>query len=440
MDPRFQRLRRCRVESSPQVKAEGLFVPSLRERVLVRANLRKWFPSTLVETFLDKPNELTKPQVSTDQAEFYQKELKEMRIFAGGPAYPLATEICSQLDSKLGRAQLTRFHDGENFVRLLDNVRGKSVFIIQTAPSGLTGSDALHASLMEMLFMVTAARRASAEKITCVLPYLPYLRQNAVKTDHTSPQPSSDITKLLSCMGADRVVLVDAHNERVEGYFPESMPCVNLMPYGLAAQYLKSKELVNPVVVAPENRTLERTKLFWRILKRTVENPTMATIVHAKHEREHCEDDDEVKETDNGPGYEKVRLDAAKAASSRWVVGDVKGRDCVIIDDIIDSGTRSVNAANALKRRGARNIYLYATHGLFSKGCLDLINNSVIDEVIVTNSIPIPSQSLTDKVTVISLGKLLGETIKRLHAGEGISTLHKDVEADEERMASERRQ
>eukprot|EP01067_Filipodium_phascolosomae_P006480 Filipodium_phascolosomae@DN4741_c0_g1_i1.p1 len=286
-------------------------------------------------------------------------------------------------------------------------------------------------SLMEVMFLVSALRRSSAKRITAVLPYIAYARQTQI-FDPNRPRPiaASDIALMLLAMGVDAVILMDVHNPRLEGFFPATVPCLTIDSQALAVHYfITTKDLHRPVVVATDQGGGERAMSFLNRMKAAgVESVGMASMVsNRRHKSSHYT----AATTQGGPtdeaycttpqGDKKFRSLEPKD----WLVGDVRGRDCVIVDDIIDSGARMERAAHVLKNAGARHIYMFATHGLFSKGAITRLENSPLREVVVTNSVTQPLNLMSRKLVIISAGGLVAETVRRLHAGESLRNLFK---------------
>jgi len=366
-------------------------------------------------------------------------EFSEMKIFAGSSSPELAREICAHLGISLGRAFCGKFADGEIAVQVLDEVRGGDVYVLQSAPHSEKDTDS---AFMELLLMTSALRRSSAKRITAVIPYLSYARQTQVFEAHR-PRPiaAADVALMLSTLGVDRVILVDVHNPRMEGFFPTEVPVHNIDAQALAVQYFKKKHLEKVVVVATDNMGGERTKAFWNRLTRVGIDAGLASMVSNRPERSRREGSPLVLTPPGSLADHTIitqageKKNVASLGRHDWLVGDVKGCDCIIVDDIIDTGSRAFKTANFLKKAGARRIFMYATHGVFSKGAIDRINKSPIDELIVTNSIPLPNYIFSEKLRVLSIGKLLAETIRRVHTNSSVSVLFQDAFIAKQHMA-----
>eukprot|EP00920_Eleutheroschizon_duboscqi_P024004 GHVT01059674.1.p1 GENE.GHVT01059674.1~~GHVT01059674.1.p1 ORF type:complete len:587 (-),score=46.38 GHVT01059674.1:3581-5341(-) len=390
------------------------------------------------------------PDAHSFIASFYQEpsEFSDFQIFTGTTHPELAREICAHLGICLGRAYVAHFADGETSIQIMDEVRGRDVFVIQSLPRN--GGD-IHNALMELFLMITSLRRSSAKRLTAVVPYLPYARQTHQYDVETAIRPiaAAEIAILLQTCGVDRVVFVDLHNARMEGFFTRQdgppLPVSNIQPHGLAVEYFKTKELVAPVVVATENTGGERSMAFWTRLKRVGIEAGFTTMVSnriGRAEREGGHDCPEggspsrkrpeealstTPEAPSSAGADASETDSPTSSASGWnLVGDVKGCDCIIVDDIIDTGERAENTARQLRAAGAQRIFMYATNGLFSKGAIERLNNAPIEEVVVTNTVPIPPQICCEKLQVLSIGKLLAEAIRRVHTSTSVSPLHKD--------------
>jgi ribose-phosphate pyrophosphokinase len=325
-------------------------------------------------------------------------------VFAGNSNRPLAMEISQHLGIPLGRLQLGRFADGEVSVKVLDHVRGKDVYIVQsTCPP-------VNEHLMELLFLISTMRRASAKRITAVIPYYGYGRQDR-KMSSRVPISAADVARLLENMGVDRVIACDLHCGQIQGFFGPQVPVDNLECSIVSLDYFAQENLVNPVIVSPDAGGVYRAKKFQGFMTTETQNPMLAMII-------------------------KQRIEAGKI-DRMDLVGSVQGSDCVIVDDIIDTAGTLCTAAEQLKIHGAKRVYAFATHGLFSKDALRRIENSPLHKVIVTNTIPLPGVDIqstiaklspervgeTKKVHQVSVGALIGEAIRRLHSKESLSQL-----------------
>ncbi len=300
-----------------------------------------------------------------------------------GPANPdLCTEIASYLDVPFCKSTVTRFADGEIFVRIDENVRGNDVFIIQ--PTNPPADN-----IMELLLLIDAARRASAARITCVMPYYGYSRQDR------KDQPRVAIgAKLLANMivtaGANRVVGVDFHQHQLQGFF--DVPVDHLYAAPVFVSHYRKKQLHDPVVVAPDVGSAKMARGFAKRL-----NASLAII--------------------------DKRRPKANVAEVVNVVGDVEGKDCLLADDMIDTAGTVSEAAKALKDLGARDVYVCATHALLSGPAVERLSKAPIKEVTVTDTIAIAPERRFPTLCVLSVGELLSKAIRYIHSEQSVSSL-----------------
>jgi len=309
----------------------------------------------------------------------------ELKLFSGNANRPLAEEIAQYLRVPLGESEVSRFSDGEVFVQFNENVRGADVFLVQpTCPP-------VNDTLMELLIMTDALKRASAHRITAVLPYYGYARQDR-KVAGRAPISAKLVADLLEAAGVNRVLALDLHAGQIQGFF--NIPVDHLFAAPVVMiDYLKKKDLTDPVVVSPDAGGVERARA---IAKRF--NSGLAIIDKRR----------------DGPG----------SAVAMHLIGDVDGRDVVVIDDMIDTAGTLVQAVGALQREGAKRIMACGVHAVLSGPAIERIKASPIEEVLVTNSIPLPEDKRTaGRITVLSVAPLLGEAIRRIHDEESVSTL-----------------
>jgi len=306
------------------------------------------------------------------------------RLFAGTSNPGLSEGISKYLNETLIKAFIGKFKDGETQVRIDENVRGGEVFAIQsTCPP-------VNDNLMELLIMIDTLKRASANLITAVIPYFGYARQDR-KVQPRVPISAKLVADLLTTAGAHRIVTMDLHVGQIQGFF--NIPVDNLYAAPVLLEYLKSKKLPNTVVVAPDAGGVERARSFAKVL-----DASLAIIDKRRPE----------------PGVSKVM----------HIIGQVKDKTAIIVDDIIDTGGTMAEAAAALKKEGATAVYACCTHGVFSGPALQNINGSVFEEVIVTDTIPLREEFKTcPKVKVLSVAPLLGEAIQRICEGKSVSSL-----------------
>jgi ribose-phosphate pyrophosphokinase len=315
--------------------------------------------------------------------------LRGFKLISGTANMGLAGEIARSLGVELCKVTLNRFADGEIFVRIDENVRGADVFIVQP-----TNPPADH--VMELLLLIDAARRASAARITCVMPYYGYSRQDR------KDQPRVSIgAKLLANMieaaGADRVLGLDFHQHQLQGFF--DVPVDHLYASPVLVSHFRNKQFTDLVVVAPDVGSAKMARGFAKRL-----NATIALI--------------------------DKRRPQANVAEVMNVVGDVEGRDCLIPDDMIDTAGTVTEAARTLKRLGARDIYVCATHGLLSGPAIQRLCEAPITEVVVTDSVAIPQAKRFERLTVLSVGELLAKAIRFTHSEKSVSVLFEEGSTD----------
>ena len=309
----------------------------------------------------------------------------ELKLFSGNANRPLAEEIAQYLRVPLGESEVSRFSDGEVFVQFNENVRGADVFLVQpTCPP-------VNDTLMELLIMTDALKRASAHRITAVLPYYGYARQDR-KVAGRAPISAKLVADLLEAAGVNRVLALDLHAGQIQGFF--NIPVDHLFAAPVVMiDYLKKKDLHDPVVVSPDAGGVERARAI-------------------------------AKRLNSGLAIIDKRRDGPNSAVAMHLIGDVDGRDVVVIDDMIDTAGTLVQAVMALQREGAKRILACGVHAVLSGPAIDRIKASPIEEVLVTNSIPLPDDKrAAGRITVLSVAPLLGEAIRRIHDEESVSTL-----------------
>lgn len=312
----------------------------------------------------------------------------KLKIFSGTAHPVLAKEICDYIGIPLGKAMCGRFNNGEIQVMINESVRGKDVFVIQ--PTGAPVND----NLMEILIMVDALKRASARHITVVVPYYGYARQDR-KTRGREPITSKLVADLMSKAGVTRVVTMDLHAGQIQGFF--DVPVDHLMSASLLANYVRSKHLDDLTIVSPDLGGVTRA----RELADRVGAP-IAIIEKRRPE----------------PGVAKVMN----------IIGTVEGRNCVIVDDMVDTAGSLCEGAKALAEAGAKSVYAAVCHPVLTDPATERIRNSNIKELIVTNSLPIPPEKMQPKLTVLSVAPLLGEAIMRIFHEVSVSQLFDDKE------------
>jgi ribose-phosphate pyrophosphokinase len=308
----------------------------------------------------------------------------ELKLLTGNANRPLAEEIAQYLRVPLCDAEVSRFSDGEVYVQINENVRGADVFVLQpTCPP-------VNDTLMELLIMVDALKRASAHRITAVLPYYGYARQDR-KVQPRVPITAKLVADLLEAAGINRVLALDLHAGQIQGFFKVPVDHLFAGPV-VMIDYLRKKELHDPVIVAPDAGGVERARA---IAKRF--NAGLAII--------------------------DKRREGPNQAAAMHLIGEVRGRDAVVIDDMVDTAGTLIQAVSALSREGARRILACGVHAVLSGPALERIAASPLEEVVVTNSIPVSPAKRAARVTVLSVAPLLGEAIRRIHDEESVSTL-----------------
>ncbi len=312
--------------------------------------------------------------------------LKALSIFTGNANPKLAEEICRYVEIPLGNAQVTHFSDGEIYVEINENVRGVNCFVVQPTCSPV------NEAVMELLIMIDALRRASAGSIVAVIPYFGYARQDR-KVKPRTPITSKLVADLISAAGADRVVSMDLHAGQIQGFF--NIPFDHLFAMPVFIDELRNRGYTgsDTVVVSPDAGGVERARAYSKRL-----GAGLAIIDKRR----------------SGPGVSEVMN----------IIGDVKGKAAVIVDDIIDSAGTLANAARAVIDAGARSVSACGTHPVFSGPAVERLEASPLHEVIVSNSIPLrPDAEACEKIQAKSVGTLLGEACKRIHHGDSISSL-----------------
>jgi ribose-phosphate pyrophosphokinase len=310
--------------------------------------------------------------------------IKALTIFSGNAHRALTESICRQLEVPMGRAEVTRFADGEVYVEIKENVRGVNCFVVQ--PTCTPVND----NLMELLIMIDALRRASAGSINAVIPYFGYARQDR-KTKPRTPISARLAADVLTAAGVTRVLALDLHAGQIQGFF--NIPVDHLYAMPVQMEYLKSQFGSEAVIVSPDAGGVERARAFSKRL-----NCGLAII--------------------------DKRRPAANVAEVVNIIGDVKGRDAIIVDDLIDTAGTLCAAARAIKDQGARSVSACCTHGLLSGPALERINAAPIEQVIVTDSIPHRREVVENpKIKILSVAPLLSEAVKRIHTGDSISSL-----------------
>jgi ribose-phosphate pyrophosphokinase len=309
----------------------------------------------------------------------------KIKVFSGNSNPALAEKICVNLGLSLGLAKVKTFSDGEIMVEIGENVRGRDIYVVQSTCSPT------NSNLMELLIMMDALKRASAATITAVIPYYGYARQDR-KVAPRTPITSKLVADLITTAGADRVVTIDLHAGQIQGFF--NIPVDNLYAAPVMLEHLKKRFPHNDaVMVSPDAGGTERARAFAKRL-----GCTLAVIDKRR----------------TGPNVAEVM----------HLIGDVKGKAAIILDDMIDTAGTLTQAARALKDHGAKSIYACATHGVLSGPAIDRINDSPIEEVLITDTIPLGDKAdKSAKIRVLTVAELLAEAIRRIHEDESVSSL-----------------
>lgn len=310
-------------------------------------------------------------------------------VFTGNANIDFANRVAKCLDIQLGKASVSKFSDGEVAVELLENVRGSDVFILQ--PTCNPTND----NLMEILVLTDALKRASAGRITAAIPYFGYARQDRRPRSARVPISAKLVANMLMSAGIDRVLTVDLHADQIQGFF--DIPVDNIYGSPVLLKDIKASRHENLIIVSPDTGGVMRARAFAKAL-----NVDMAII--------------------------DKRRPKANEAEVMNIIGDVSGKTCVVVDDMIDTAQTLCKAAEALKNQGAVKVSAYATHAVFSNKAIERINDSILDEVVITDTIPLHEKARVNgsKIRMVSMAALVGETIRRINNEESISLLLND--------------
>ncbi len=309
--------------------------------------------------------------------------MSNLKIFSGSANPELAAAISSHLEEPLGQSRLKRFSDGEVNFQILENVRGKDAFIIQpTCPP-------VNENLVELLIMIDAFKRSSARRITAVLPYYGYGRQDR-KDKPRVPISSKLVGDLLSAAGAQRLLTMDLHAGQIQGFF--NMPVDHLFATPVILDYLTQVQFERPAIVSPDAGGVERARAYAKRMQ-----ATLAII-------------------------DKRRVDDNEAAVMN-IIGDVDGRDVILVDDMIDTAGTVVQATDALRRQGARRLWVVATHAVLSGPAIGRLAESNFETILVTNTVALQKEKQLSKLKVLSVAALLGEAIRSIHEETSVSRL-----------------
>jgi ribose-phosphate pyrophosphokinase len=308
----------------------------------------------------------------------------QLKFFTGNSNPRLAEQICAYMNTEMGAIQVRRFSDGEIFVEIGENVRGKDIFVMQSTCTPVNDN------LMELLIIIDALRRASARRITAVMPYYGYARQDR-KVAPRVPISAKLVADLITTAGARRVLTMDLHAGQIQGFF--NIPVDNLFAAPVLLSYIKEHFQDNLVIVSPDVGGVERARAFAKRLNAQI------AIIDKRRER---------------PNSSEVMN----------IVGEVKGSTVVLLDDMVDTAGTLTKAAVALSEKGAKMIYGCATHAVLSGPALDRIMNSPLDRLVVTDTIPLQKNiEICPKIKALSVAPLLGEAIKRIHDEDSVSSL-----------------
>jgi ribose-phosphate pyrophosphokinase len=307
----------------------------------------------------------------------------DFKVFAGNSHTGLADEIASIMGKPLGRATVTKFSDGEISVSLWETVRGVDAYIVQSTCGPVNDN------LMELLIMIDAMKRASAGRINAVVPYYGYARQDR-KAKARDPISARLVADLLSAAGADRVVTMDLHASQIQGYF--NIPVDHLLGMPLLVKHFRSKRLDDVVIVSPDHGSVTRARNMAHLLDAPI------AIVDKRRPK-------------------------ANVSEVMNIIGEIKDKNAILVDDMIDTAGTITNAANALKAMGAKDVFACATHGILSGPAIERIENSAISEMALLNTVPIPNDKKIDKISLISVAPLFAEAMARIFTNDSISRL-----------------
>ena len=309
--------------------------------------------------------------------------MNKLEIFTGNANPRLAEDIGKELGKKLGGIMVSRFSEGEIRVKIDDNVRGKDVFVVQpTCPP-------TNENLMELLVIIDALKRASAGRITAVVPYYGYARQDR-KDQPRVPITAKLVANLLTVAGAGRVLTMDLHAGQIQGFF--DIPLDHLFAVNVFVEYIEKLKLNDLVVVSPDVGGIKTARAYAKRL-----GASLAIV-------------------------DKRRISPEKAEAMN-ILGEVEGKNAVLVDDLIATGGSLLEAANALKKAGVKKIFAAVVHGVLTGNAVENIEHSILEELIITDTIPLPDHKKHPKIRVLSVAPLLAEAIKRIHREESISCL-----------------
>ncbi|MBQ5782776.1 MAG: ribose-phosphate diphosphokinase [Oscillospiraceae bacterium] len=308
---------------------------------------------------------------------------KDIKIFAANSSKELAKKIADQMGLPLGRCEVGTFSDGEIAVSIQETVRGSDVFVIQSTNAPVNNN------LMELLIMIDGLKRASAGRITAVLPYYGYARQDR-KSKARDPITARLVADLITAAGADRVLTMDLHAAQIQGFF--DIPLDHLVGMPILARMFETKDIEDLVVVSPDLGSVTRARNFANLLDAPI------AIIDKRRPK-------------------------ANVSEVMNIIGDIKGKNCVIIDDIIDTAGTLCNAANALIERGAKSVRACATHGVLSGPAIQRIQDSALEEILLLDTIALPEEKRIDKIKQTTVASVFADAIRRIYADQSVSTL-----------------
>ena len=311
--------------------------------------------------------------------------LDRLMVFTGNAIPQLARDVAEHLHVTLGRAKVGRFSDGEVMVEILENVRGRDVFVLQSI------CQPTNDNLMELLVMVDAVKRASAGRITAAIPYMGYARQDRRPSSARVPITAKVVANMLTTVGVDRVLTMDLHSEQIQGFF--DIPVDNIYSGPILLGDVWKKSYSELVVVSPDVGGVVRARALAKrleadlaIIDKRRPRPNVATVMN--------------------------------------IIGDIEGRTCVIVDDLVDTANTLCEAAAALKKHGAKRVLAYCTHPVLSGKAIERISSSELDELVVTDTIPLNEQARAcSRIRVLSIAGLFAETVRRISAEDSVSSL-----------------
>jgi ribose-phosphate pyrophosphokinase len=313
----------------------------------------------------------------------YKRVNRNLKVFAGNSNPALAEKICEHLGIPLGQINLTRFSDGEIYCQIMENVRGTDAFLVQPTCCPVNNN------LMELLIMIDAFKRSSATRITSVIPYYGYGRQDR-KDKPRVPISSKLVADLLTAAGTDRILSMDLHAGQIQGFF--DIPVDHLYAAPVLVEYLKNLDIPNLTVVSPDAGGVERARAFAKRL-----DADLAVI--------------------------DKRRTAPNEAEILHIIGHVSGRNIVICDDMIDTAGTLVNTVHALRKKKAEKIFACATHGILSGPAIERLRHAPIEEIILTDTVPMESAKILPNMTILSVAALLGTAIQSIHEETSVSNL-----------------